>query len=254
MGIGDDIIATSMARGAAARGKRVAFGDGRRIIWGPHSATVFAHNPNVAAPGSERDADIEWMQYHKGHRVYNSQGDGRWLWNYDFRVRPGEFFLTDKEKSFDVPNNLVMIEPNVPDKPCAPNKQWPIERWRRLAEILSERGFAVRQFGYGGRNGVAPSIATSTFRRAAGLLARSPIAILPEGGLHHAAAAVGTPAVVLFGGFVSPSVFGYCGHVTLTGGAGACGSFTRCEHCVEAMRKISVDEVVAAATEIARCR
>jgi hypothetical protein len=36
MGYGDELMATGMARGAAARGKRVAFGDGQRIICGPY--------------------------------------------------------------------------------------------------------------------------------------------------------------------------------------------------------------------------
>jgi hypothetical protein len=68
--------------------------------------------------------------------------------------------------------------------------------------------------------------------------------------MHHGAAAMNIPAVVLFGGFVPPAVTGYDSHTNLTGGAEfACGSFRYCEHCIAAMKAISVDEVVTAALE-----
>lgn len=248
MGIGDQIIATGLARGAAARGKRVALGDGKNIRWQSQSEMIFRNNPNLAPPGSERSADIEWVNYYKGHRIYNSGGSNRWIWNYKFRVKPGEFFFDAREDVFEPDDNLILIEPNVPNKPCGPNKQWPVDRWRVLAEKLIADGWTVRQFEYGGPNRVTPPTSTiGGFRHAAALLKSARLAILHEGGLHHAAAAVGTPAVVLFGGFVPPSVLGYDTHTNLTGGADvACGSFHRCQHCVDAMNKIEVDEVLVA--------
>jgi hypothetical protein len=239
MGIGDDIIATGMARGAKDRGRRIAFGDGQRIRWGPYSTMIFKNNPNVAPPGSERDKDIEWINYYKGHRIYNSQSNGRWIWNYNFKVNPGEIFL---DNATSVDPDLIVIEPNVPNKPCGPNKKWPY--WKDLAEKLMHDKWKVIQFEYGGANRVVPGIDTPTFRHAAAWLKKAHLAILPEGGLHHASAAVGTPAVVLFGGFVPPAVLGYDDHINLTGGAIACGSFNRCPHCEEAMKKITVEEVL----------
>src|SRR6185369_14162072 len=84
MGLGDQLMATGLARGAHARGKRIAFGDGRNIIWDANSAAIFRGNPNIARPGSERDRDIEWLPYYKGHRIYNRLGDRKWIWNLDF--------------------------------------------------------------------------------------------------------------------------------------------------------------------------
>ena len=80
-------------------------------------------------------------------------------------------------------------------------------------------------------------------------LSGAKLAVLPEGGLHHGAAALGVKAVVLFGGFIPPEVTGYpqCGHINLTGGALACGSIHKCEHCVVAMNSITVDEVLDSA-------
>jgi hypothetical protein len=246
MGIGDDIIATGFARGARARGKRIAFGDGRRIIWGPHSSTIFRGNPNIALIGTERASDVEWVPYYKGHRIYNRQAGDRWMWNYEFKVSPGEIFFGDDEVKHEDDDSLILVEPNVPNKACGPNKQWPVERFQQVSDELTSAGFTVRQFEYGRPNRVAIGVRTPTFREAASLLKSARMAILAEGGLHHAAAAVGTPAVVLFGGFVPPEVLGYDTHVNLTGGVTACGSYKRCQHCVDAMTSITVEEVLDA--------
>jgi hypothetical protein len=258
LGIGDDILATGMAKGALVRGKRIAFGDGTVQKWGPHSEMIFRGNPNICPRGQERDPRTEWVNYYKGHRIYNSQGAGRWNFNLAFKAKAGEIYFDEaeerwlKEECEDIGNNLILLEPNVPNKPCGPNKQWPIERWAALRGALRQRGFMVCQFEYGRPNIVAAQIRTPTFRHAAALLKRACVAVLPEGGLHHAAAAVGIPTVVLFGGFVPPSVLGYEGHVNLTGGATACGSFNRCSHCVTAMASIPVDTVVAAVEALVR--
>ena len=90
-----------MARGAAARGKRIAFGDGRRIIWGPACPVIFKGNPNIAPPGSEGARDLEWVAHYKGHRLYNQLGAGRWIWNMYFRPVPGEIFFDAREKALD---------------------------------------------------------------------------------------------------------------------------------------------------------
>lgn len=243
MGIGDQIIGTGLAKGAAVRGKRVALGDGTRIRWDGNSPTIFKNNPNLAPPGSERATDIEWVPFYKGSRMYNKGGTDRWIWNYKFRATPGEIYF-DLTEHVALEPNTVLIEPNVPNKPCGPNKQWAFDRWRVVVEELVRSGFKVRQFDYGRPNVVAPLIRTENFRLAAAYLKQAKLAILHEGGLHHAAAAVGTPAVVLFGGFVPPEVLGYDIHVNLTGGAEACGSFAKCQHCVDAMDRISTEEVL----------
>ena len=248
MGIGDQIMATGLARGAAERGKRVALGDGKTIRWNAHSEMIFRNNPNIAPPGSERAKNIEWVNFYKGHRIYNSAGANRWVWNYSFKVKPGEFFFGQTEDIYEPDDKLILLEPNVPNKPCWPNKQWPVERWQQLADELMRAGWKVRQFEYGFPTRVAPMASTiGGFRQAAALLKSARLAILPEGGLHHAAAAVGTPAIVLFGGFVPPAVLGYDSHTNLTGGATACGTFSRCQHCVDAMNNITVEDVLTAA-------
>lgn len=240
-----------MARGAKDRGKRIAFGDGKRIIWDKNSPEIFKKNKNIAVPGSEGDADIEWIPFYTGSRLYNKQGAGRWIWNYDFRAIPGELFFSEDELRFasSLRSNYIIIEPNLPwHKMVAPNKDWGLQKFQELATRLNLAGYKVAQFSFGRRRlANVKTIPSVSFRHAVAAMTRARLAILPEGGLHHGAAAVGLPAVVLFGGFIPPQVTGYDLHTNLTGGAEACGSLTPCAHCKEAMAKISVDEVFEAA-------
>ena len=92
-------------------------------------------------------------------------------------------------------------------------------------------------------NGVT-TIEFHQFREAIATMSLARLYIGPEGGLHHAAAALGVDAIVIMGGFIPPSVIGYPDHINLTGGAlDACGNTEPCVHCRNAMSRISVDEV-----------
>jgi hypothetical protein len=257
MGYGDDIMATGLARGFKAMGKRAAFGDGRKIVWGPWSEEMFRHNPNVAKPGSEGAGDLEWVPHYKGSRMYNKLVNGKWVWNYDFKARPGELFFTDVERqsvSHLPEKKFILVEPNVPwQKVVAPNKDWGEGKYSEVARALRLMGHALVQFEHVNtrrRIKEAMILKPHNFRQVLAALARASLYIGPEGGLHHGAAAVGTNAVVLFGGFIPPEVVGYDGQICLTGGVKACGNINPCGHCRDAMSKITVDEVVDRATEL----
>lgn len=258
MGYGDDIMASGMARGAAARGKRIAFGDGRKIIWGPWSDEIFRHNPNVATPGSERLPNLEWIDYYKGHRKYNTHTSDRWLWNYDFRPTPGEIYFDLHETNFfnSLVADYILIEPNVPwHKSVAPNKDWSLKKYQAVTDELLRQGERVAQISYGrDRLKGVEVIKVDTFRKALAALSQAKFAVLPEGGMHHGAAALGVPAVVIFGGFIPPKVTGYDFHYNLTGGAEACGSLQACDHCRQALDKITVGEVIQLADMLIRDR
>jgi hypothetical protein len=252
MGYGDQLMATGMARGARARGKRIAFGDGQKILWDHHSAQIFRGNPNIAEPGSEGETDLEWIPFYRGNRIYNRQAGDRWIWNPDFRAIPGDVHFDEQEAAFarHFGSGFVVIEPNVPEfKTVAPNKQWPVARYREVAMRVMADGLRVVQFDHGGAVKIAGArlVRSPTFRHGMAVLANAALYIGAEGGLHHAAAAVGIPAVVLFGGFIPPQVTGYDTHTNLTGGAEACGSLKACEHCKRAMEAISVSDVMEAA-------
>lgn len=254
MGIGDQILATGLARGAQDRGKRIAFGDGYRIRWDKNSAAIFRKNKNIAIPGTERQSDIQWIPFYTGNRLYNKQGANRWIWQLDFKATPGEIFFDreELERATRTPPGFILIEPNVPwHKTVAPNKDWGRANYQKVADELRSQGHVVAQFSYGKHrlSGVRV-IQVDTFREALAIMRRAKLAILPEGGLHHGAAAIEKRAVVLFGGFIPPSVTGYDTHINLVGSDNFCGSIHPCKHCADAMKSISVETVLNAAEEI----
>lgn len=195
---------------------------------------------------------MEWVPFYKGHRIYNEhdKSNDRWIWNYDFHCTPGEVYFTKDEMSWakSVGDGFIFIEPDVPAyKSSAVNKTWPEERYRAVADAFASDGLEIVQFGHS-RTKIAGArvIMTPSFRHAVAAMSQAALYIGPEGGLHHAAAAVGIPGVVLFGGFIPPSITGYAGHTNLTGGVEACGSLRPCVHCRAAMESIRVDEVISA--------
>lgn len=256
MGYGDQLIATGLARGALKRGKRIAFGNGLKILWDSRSDLIFRNNPNIARPGEENSPNLEWIEYYKGKRNYNRDGHGRWIWNMGWKCIPGELFFTREEerqgKRFG--ENFILIEPNIESwKGPAQNKDWGRSNYEQVCNRLVEEGNKVFQFVYkeGGpviRN--AHAIRTTSFRDALAVLQNAKLYIGPEGGLHHGSAAVGIPAVVIFGGFIPPQVTGYDSHVNLIGSDRFCGSFTRCRHCADAMSTITVDKVHSEAVRL----
>lgn len=256
-------MASGMARGASARGKRVAFGDKelRKIRWDHNSEEVLRYNPNVALPGEEDRRDLEWIRYYKGHRIYNVQASrSKWGWQRSFRVTPGEMYFTDEElrAAESVGEDFVLIEPNVPNwKSVAPNKQWSPTRYAAIADELSARGLEVVQLEFGEKFRLtsARKVKTSSFREASAILHRAKLFVGPEGGMHHSAAADAktvdgvlvqgyVPAVVIFGGFIPPEITGYSFHENVAVGE-ACGQFVPCAHCAEAMDQITVEEVLS---------
>lgn len=253
IGYGDEIIGSGLARGAHARGKQIAFGDGHKIFWSSWAPEIYQGNPNVAQPGQERAANLEWIDHYKGSRKYNRQVNGKWVWNYDFRPVPGEFFFDDIERHIarQFAPGFIAIEPNVPwQKTVAPNKDWGESKYEELARRLLLQGYRLVQFKHKNSRRLiagADIIELHKFRHVISVLSRAALYIGPEGGMHHAAAAVGVKAVVLFGGFIPPQVTGYDTHTNLTGGAEACGHIKPCKHCQQAMANISVDEVKDAA-------
>lgn len=260
MGLGDNILASGIAKGAKDRGKRIAFGDGSSIIWDQHSEQIFRGNPNIAPPGSEGCSDLEWVPFYKGNRIYNRHdyGKDKWIWNYDFKAIPGEIFFHPKELRWaeQFGKGFILIEPHVQNyKGSAPNKSWPFIRYSNVVQLLRQNGHVIKQFSYGQEilSGVE-AIQTPSFRHALAVLSQAALYIGPEGGLHHGAAAVGLPAVVIFGGFIPPQVTGYDSHISLTGGANYfCGSLTPCQHCQDALLSIKSKHVNDAAKELFEC-
>src|SRR5690606_8010585 len=173
----------------------------------------------------------------------------RWIFNERFRVRPGVIRQIKglARSRIDADPNLIILEPHTKESICGANKTWPWDRWVDLAE--SARGaFRLAQFSYG--RALLPGveeIRTESFWHACAVLERCRGIVTTEGGLHHAAGALRKPAVVIFGAFNSPRLFGYDDHVNIEepdpAGLGARQTHSA---CVAAMLRISVDRVLTA--------
>jgi ADP-heptose:LPS heptosyltransferase len=256
MGIGDQLIASGLAREAwTKRGVKIAFGHSGRVIWDKHSSEIFQNNPNVCFPGNEGKQKVEWVPFYKGNRLYNKSGGTHWVWNPDWKSVPGEIYLTHGEKVAGdrAGKDFILIEPNVVRwKSSAANKDWGHHNYQAVANKIVKAGKDVAQFVHGESGPLlygVRTIKTRNFRDATAVLRNARLYLGSEGGLHHAAAAFDVPGVVLFGGFIPPSVTGYDVHTNLTGSDRFCGSFKPCKHCREAMDSISADRVFDAAME-----
>lgn len=258
MGFGDELQSTALARGAAARGKRIAFGDGKRIIWSEHAEEIFRGNPNIApATTNPGAADLEWVHHYRGHRLYASVRAGRWMFR-DFECPPGEVFLSKEEKAFALSrvwgnDPIAVIEPRVKrfGACVGANKQWPVLRYQEVASrLLAATGCRPVQLVPKGQVpllGDVDVIETPSFRHALAVLGLAALYIGPEGGLHHGAAAMGTAAVVIFGGFNTPRSTGYAWHENIAVGP-PCGVQAACNHCKQVMASITVDRVLEGVT------
>src|SRR5262245_21135561 len=258
MGFGDAIMATALARGLHAQGKLAAFfspdGSHTSIKWTGYCDDIFAHNPNIARPAQERQDNLVWMPHYKKIFPYCTY-DGskrRWLWKMDFRVQPGEFFFSADELVLPVQKPFIVIEPNIAwQRQVNFNKDWGDGKYEKLAGMLRNDGHRVVQFIHGNSRRKIPGamqIPTPRFHQAAAIMSQASLIIAPEGANHHAAAALGIPAVIVWGAWSPSQTMGYYAHIKLTGGATeACGHTFNCPHCREAMDKISVDEVYQAA-------
>ncbi len=191
-----------------------------------------------------RTGSTQHMINGPGARPYiAAKGDRQWLWK-KFDLRPGEILLTEPERDAASHHaGLIVLEPNTKGT-NGNNKAWIWERWQAVADAFPGQ---VIQFTRDADAQVLRGVRvlrTPSFRAAAAVLAQSRGIATTEGGLHHAAAALGVPAVVLFSHFISPAITGYHAHRNLYHAGAPCGSRTPCPDCRASMEAISVEEVV----------
>ena len=252
VGWGDEIIASGQARllhGADPSRKVLMLGKDGQMRLHP----IWDGNPRLLSIREHRQgAPHQVLRNYSGCRPYIDYARttvDRWAWN-GWRVSPGEIYLTPPERrAFESVAGCVVIEPHVKG-PKQVNKQWGFARWQALVDLRPDLKFV--QLGPAGTvllRGVR-HVQTATLREAAAALSQAQAAVLPEGGLHHAAAALGVPAVVLFGGFISPASTGYDTHVNLFTGWEACGHKAPCPHCRDAMARIDPAYVAQRLTEL----
>lgn len=253
MGWGDEITASGHARRLHQQtGKRVVVVDRNNR---PRWSEIWDYNPIIAR---ERSVDTVDLQHAPGVRPYLLGWDAHtrtWAFNAEYRINDyvGQIHLTPAEcelaASLTGGDPFVLIEPNI-NPHNSVNKQWGAENWRALVAMFPNIRWVQMDTGGPVRLPGVSLIRAPDFRTACAVLRSAQFYVGPEGGLHHAAAALGKRAVVIFGGFVSPRTTGYDTHINLVGDDQPCGRMDYCGHCERAMRQISVDMVAEAVLDL----
>ena len=271
MGFGDDLMGTGLARAL-----REQYPDALMVFGNPekyhdpatnkltvHWSEVFFNNPLIVHPEQPTKTLICIPDY-PGHRIYidyenseqeNDGGQMKWTkfkWNEEFKAPKGELYFDLNEKSaaseiaLRLPWPYFVIEPHVADKPWVNKKGWAFERWQAVVDALPDVHF-IQCSGEPVLDKVH-HVQTQTFRQACGVVACAGGFVGTDGGLHHAAAALDVPAVVLWGHYSSPEIFGYDAHINIRRSTGiGCGTtWHECGECQKSMHDIKVDEVVEA--------
>lgn len=248
MGIGDEIMATAQAR-------RMQQKDPRKVLvvdrFGrPRFHPIWDGNPRIARSGESGDFQV--LMNAPGCRPYIvAEHGGCWEWR-DFACEPGEIYLTPYEKSAYAGRSIhVVIEPTL-KMSATRNKDWGLKNWQRFVALATEAGYSLSQLRPRGTRSMEKvrSVLTPDFRSACAALMQAKVYVGHEGALHHAAAALGIPAVVIFGGFISPAQTGYAAHRNLFTGGKPCGSRLHCPHCAAAMAAITPERVLQELKEL----
>jgi hypothetical protein len=235
------MASADVRRANQATGKKVRLGDGTRFYI---DEQVFNGNPRMA---TKKELDCVWVPNYPNHRPYvKAIENKRIIFNDDFSPQPGEIWLKDPELEYvdklNLPDQFILVEPTVKDTYVHTiNKAW--HKWDSL---LSHK-LPWIQVGQAHTAKDARFIKTQTFRQALAILGRATLFVGTDGALHHAAAALNVPAVVLWSGFTSPKHLGYADHVNIHDGSDPCGYFGGvCSHCRKKADAIDVETVIEA--------
>lgn len=260
MGWGDEVIATGEVRfvqemyGPGAPRVAILDKDDK-----PRWNDLWIGNPRIVRPDQIEDKNLRI--HHGGHcrpyidyermkrefyEVYPTRNfrmkvrDPNLPYRFtDAKVRRGELYFVNY-----TPKSYVIIEPHY--KRGNLNRNWGWEKWQTVVNAIPQVDWLqINPPGVSLLKGVK-HIPADNFIKACQILAKSILYVGPEGGLYHAAAALGVPSVAIFGGFVSPVNQGYDGEINLypEDERSPCGMRVECQHCREVMDRISTEEVI----------
>jgi hypothetical protein len=254
MGWGDEILAAGQAQRLyeADPSRPVAICDQRGRV---REHPIWQGNPAIASPALvRREVPVQRVTNAPGCRpyiVYPFTRETGWTFDQTFRARDyvARIYLTEAElrrglHAHATYGPYVLIEPFTDHG----NFLWHHQRWVALVEACPDLTFVQHVHADSVR---VPGThqERATFREACGLLLGARAYVRSESGLCHAAAALGVPTVTIWGGCMDAEVLGgYPLRVDIVdaGPGSPCGRWLRCQHCRDAMARLSVDEVASA--------
>lgn len=270
---GSDILAVGEAREICQEkpGTKVAFGDPEILSPGNQGkmklywSEIFENNPNILQPGENAEEVIVISNYPKSRPYinyrkskYSQLGEHKGLmykveYNADYIATRGELFFTNKEmlagqetlKELEAP--LVILNSTT----TITNKNWIKERWE---DLVTKAPYNFIQLGLKDQNPVIDGIKQiefESFREACAFLkaaASQAVLLGVDGDLHHVAAALNMPSIVLWSHYSHPDNLGYVEHINIRWDAAGkpCGLRDSCIQCKKSMEMIKVQDVLLA--------
>lgn len=129
---------------------------------------------------------------------------------------------------------LIVIEPHTKDS-YSVNKRYPFGKWQNVVNILKDRYDFIQVGAQGNKvlDNVKDLTGQTTFRECAAVIAEADLFLGAEGGLMHAANAVGIKSVIIVTGFLHPRMTCYPGNMNIWIGKnhGPCGMKIKCDKC-----------------------
>lgn len=168
-------------------------------------------------------------------------------------------YLDDKEKQ-EVDNltlklkneKFITIEPHSNDEYTC-NREYPFEKWQSIVNELS-KFIKVVQVGSPKKklDNAYDMTSKTSFRTCAGVIGKSSLFLSSEGGLVHAAQAVGTKSIVLISGYEHPDMIAYPCNVNLWihDSHGPCGNKSKCNDCYNAVKSHNEFEIIEKAKRL----
>ena len=191
------------------------------------------------------DTDVVWVNNYPGSRPYlKGTNKGKLLFSNNYKPKVGEIYFSEQEQDeiSKINSEYIVVEPNVKKMYAhTVNKAWHGWEqlfkhdlpWLQLGDVSVERYTNWKE--------------TATFRDALKVLSKAKLFVGTDGGLHHAAAALGIPSVVIWTGFTSPRHLGYDTHRNIHDGSEPCGTYDSvCQHCLLKSKAITVEQVLDA--------
>lgn len=248
MGLGDEVMASGRARVLHERtGKKVCI-VGRNGL--PRWHEIW---DGVDFLTDELGQDVVTLADGPGCRPYIDRVlNGKVVYKCDHQPIPGTIAISPEQQykaaqSLASTSPVIILEPGFKGTNSADNKDWGWGKWVVLSRTLLLQGFMVAQMAISGRKTLPDvvEIDADGLHGFAALVKQASLVITTEGGMHHTAAAVNTPAVVIWGGFTSPEFLGYLGHANIYDDhkMSPCGSRQSCAHCRRRMDAISAERV-----------
>ena len=206
---------------------------------------LLENNPNIDTTGQRYDGIN--LNYH--YRVKNDTASNQFIKNLlDVMCEkvgihnPSHsvnIFLTDNENDYaqkqieNLETPVITIH-TTPDSFDNGRKLWPVEYWEKLVGLLQNKNCSVIQLGGFGElhiKGAVDLTGKQDIRHSMALIKAANLHIGVVSSLMHGAAATGTEAIILFGGFERYSLHGYKNIHPIE-------SSIECSPCIQAHTKI----------------